>query len=266
LIHFYKRYTLSEENMTDTSDSNTQGQTRGIGALKNHLLAHKVDVGLWLTRLATIFFSIAYIIPIIGNPTQSFYKALMANAATSALRLHQRQSLTPYTGFQAFVQQILTEDSAHYLIYSLIFLYGSPITVVLLPVFLFAVLHGASYSLTLLDCLGQNSWWGARMLISFVELQSRNMLRMIAFNEIFLMPMLVLFIFSGAVSLITPLVYMRFLSLRYGSRRNPYCRTMFHELRLALEHLATRPSCPGLVTGLIYKAIQLTTRIGGQQQ
>jgi len=251
--------------MTETSDTTTQGQTRGIGALKNHLIAHKVDVGLWCTRLATMFFSIAYILPLIGNPTQSFYKALMANAATSALRLHQRQSSVPYTSFQEFVQQILQEDSAHYLIYSLIFLYSAPITIVLVPVFLFATLHGASYSLTLLDTLGQNSWWGARMLISFVELQSRNMLRMIAFNEIFLMPMLVLFIFSGQASLITPLVYMRFLSLRYSSRRNPYCRTMFHELRLALEHVASMQQCPAILRSLVYKAIQLVTRIGGQQ-
>jgi hypothetical protein len=37
----------------------------------------------------------------------------------------------------------------------LIFLYAAPITFVLLPVVLFAVLHSASYSLTLLDTLGK---------------------------------------------------------------------------------------------------------------
>eukprot|EP00088_Acartia_fossae_P049929 TRINITY_DN5547_c0_g1_i14.p1 TRINITY_DN5547_c0_g1~~TRINITY_DN5547_c0_g1_i14.p1 ORF type:complete len:250 (-),score=15.19 TRINITY_DN5547_c0_g1_i14:124-873(-) len=246
--------------MADT-DNTSQTQSRGIGALKNHLISHKLDVGLWVTRLATILFSFAYILPVIGNPTQSFYKALMANAATSALRLHQRQTNVPYTTLSAFIQQILTEDSAHYLMYSLIFLYSAPITIVLVPVFLFALLHAASYSLTLLDTLGQNSWWGARLLISFVELQSRNMLRMIAFNEIFLMPMLILFIFSGQASLVTPLVYVRFLSLRYESRRNPYCRTMFHELRLAMEHLASKPGCPSLVRSLIYKMIGIVSRM-----
>jgi hypothetical protein len=45
--------------------------------------------------------------------------------------------------------------SAHYLFFSLIFLYAAPITFVLLPVVLFAVLHSASYSLTLLDTLGK---------------------------------------------------------------------------------------------------------------
>jgi hypothetical protein len=99
------------------------------------------------------------------------------------------------------------------------------LSVVLLPIFLFAVLHSASYSLTLLDVststtvlrnssclghfgysfndllifvlqtLGQNSWWGARLMISLVEFQSRNILRLVAFTEIFLMPFTIVLIF-----------------------------------------------------------------------
>ena len=45
--------------------------------------------------------------------------------------------------------------SAHYLFYSLIFLWTGPMTLALLPVILFALLHSASYSLRLLDTLGQ---------------------------------------------------------------------------------------------------------------
>ena len=47
--------------------------------------------------------------------------------------------------------------SAHYLFFSLVFLYAAPITFVLVPVALFAILHSASYSLTLLDTLGRSS-------------------------------------------------------------------------------------------------------------
>ena len=50
----------------------------------------QIDVLLWLTRVATIIFSVGYILPVFGNPYNSYYKALMASAATSALRLHQR--------------------------------------------------------------------------------------------------------------------------------------------------------------------------------
>lgn len=43
--------------------------------------------------------------------------------------------------------------------------------------------------------LGQNSWWGARLLISLVEFQQRNILRAIAFAEVFLMPYAVFAVF-----------------------------------------------------------------------
>ena len=96
-----------------------------------------------------------------------------------------------------YVGLFLAEDAAHYLIFSMLFLYAAPITLVLTPVFLFALLHFASYTLTLLDTLGQNSWWGARMLISLVEFQSRNILRLVAFHEVFLLPFTVMMIFAG---------------------------------------------------------------------
>lgn len=73
----------------------------------------------------------------------------MANAATSAFRLHQR--LPPVKFTREFLSLLLMEDSCHYLFFSLIFLYVSPMILILIPVVLFAVLHSASYSLTLLD-------------------------------------------------------------------------------------------------------------------
>lgn len=39
----------------------------------------------------------------------------------------------------------------------------------------------------------------------------------------------------------TPFIYYHFLTLRYTSRRNPYTRNMFHELRLATETVANQP-------------------------
>ena len=90
----------------------------------------------------------------------------------------------------------------------------------LLPVLLFAVLHAASYTLNMLDALGApTSVWPVRMLISLVEMQSRNILRMVAFTEIFLLPITVLNVFRGVTWLVGPLVYYRFLGLRYSSRQ-----------------------------------------------
>uniref|UniRef100_A0A1B6L3Z2 Transmembrane protein 33 n=1 Tax=Graphocephala atropunctata TaxID=36148 RepID=A0A1B6L3Z2_9HEMI len=113
------------------SSDQTQEPLRGFEALKQHTLAHKVDVALWTTRLLTVFFTLAYFIPVFGNPYNAYYKVLMANAATSALRLHQR---LPGVSFnREFLSRLLTEDSCHYLFYSLIFLYVAPVTFALLP-------------------------------------------------------------------------------------------------------------------------------------
>jgi len=227
--------------------------------LKHHVLTHKIDVAMWATRLATIIFTLGYILPIMGNPYNSYYKALMANAATSALRLHQRLPQVQFT--RQFLTMFLMEDSAHYLLFSLIFLFTAPITLVLVPVVLFSLLHFASYSLTLLDTIGQNSWWGARFLISLVEFQSRNILRLVAFQEIFLLPFSVILIFTGQTSFITPFLYYRFLGMRYTSRRNPYCRTICHELKLSMEVLAYSPNCPSWAKNIIYKALTFASSL-----
>lgn len=79
----------------------------------------------------------------------AFYKVLISNAATSALRLHQRLPGIQFT--REFLSLLLLEDSCHYLFFSLIFLYVQPVILVLFPVVLFAVLHSASYSLKMLD-------------------------------------------------------------------------------------------------------------------
>lgn len=196
---------------SESNDSSPQVE-KGWPALKQHIVDNKIKFGLWVTRLFTIIFTVGYIIPIFGyfyllilelewclallvqvfkscsflsrNPYSIYYKVLMNNAATSALRLHQRVPRVQLT--RQFLETLLLEDSCHYLFYSLIFLYAAPVTcilfiyvvssiihslfhilnvsyfnkieswtdlyiVVLTPVFLFALMHLASYSLTLLD-------------------------------------------------------------------------------------------------------------------
>lgn len=239
-------------------NSNTS-PPRGFEVVKQHIIDHKVDVGQWATRLFTIMFTFFYFIPIIGNPYTAYYKALVANAATSALRLHQR--LPDVTFTREFLSTILTEDSCHYLFYSLIFLYVSPVTFALLPVFLFSLIHFSSYSLTILDLWGHNSCWPARLMISLVEFQSRNILRLIAFFEIILMPYTVFLIFMGRAGLLTPFVYYHFLTQRYNSRRNPYTRNMFHELRLLVESIASKPGTPQFISQILNSLVAFTCRL-----
>lgn len=250
--------------MSDNNSTDNDNQPRGIEAVKNHMMENKIETALWISRVLSIVFAIGYLIPLFGTSQSAFYKVLISNAATSALRLHQRLPTIQFT--KEFLALLLIEDSCHYLFFSLIFLYVQPFIVVLFPVVLFAVLHSASYSLKMLDLLGQNSWWGARLLISLVEFQQRNILRLIAFSEIFLMPIAIISTFTGRAGLMTPFIYYHFLTLRYTSRRNPHTRNMFHELRLATENIANNPKAPPIIGKILHGAVRLVSRLAPQMQ
>jgi len=244
---------MSDSNSTDNE------QPRGIEAVKKSILENKIETALWLSRVLSIVFAVGYLLPIFGSSQSAFYKVLISNAATSALRLHQRLPSIQFT--REFLSLLLLEDSCHYLFFSLIYLYVQPVILVLFPVVLFAVLHSASYSLKMLDLLGQNSWWGARLLISLVEFQQRNILRLIAFSEIILMPVAIISAFTGRAGLMTPFIYYHFLTLRYSSRRNPHTRNMFHELKLATESIANNPKAPPIIGNILHTAIRLVSRL-----
>jgi len=224
---------------------------RGAQAIAGHLLQHKVNAAMWFTRIITIFYGLQFFFPILNPASVSYSKLLLSNAATSALRLNQR--LTSITFSRAFVMQVMSEDSFHYLLYSLTFLPCDTITLVTAPVMLFAVLHFASFTLTLCDVSGgRNSALAPRFLISLVEYHQRNILRIAALVEVILLPITVLNLFMGRVSLVTPFMVYQFVSLRYASRRNPYTRTMCHEMRVAAESAAARPQVPQAVRNAVH--------------
>ncbi|XP_023941772.1 Krueppel homolog 2 [Bicyclus anynana] len=233
------------------------GPPKGMPALKAHVIANKIDVALWGIRLLTVLCTIGYVLPIFNNASAAFYKALLANAATSALRLHQRIPAREIAVSREFASRLFLEDSAHYLFYSLVFMNVTPHILILIPIFLFALLHAASYSLTILDTLGQNSMWVARLLISLVEFQSRNILRAAALAEIVLFPVVALLAVAGGCGYLTPFVYYYFVMWRYASRRNPYTRNTFRELRVLAESAAARPALPAPLRSALLAGVRL---------
>lgn len=70
-----------------------------------------------------------------------------------------------------------------------------------------------------------------------------------------------IWIFSGRASLMTVFIYYRFLTLRYASRRNPYTRETFTQLRLVTENYTQKPSCPGTVRNIAIKVIEFISRL-----
>lgn len=248
--------------MADTASSGStprEVSDKGWLVLKQFIIDNKIKAGLWFTRLLTMIFTISYVIPIFGNVYNIYYKALISHAATSALRLHQRLPNVQFS--REFLGMLLLEDSCHYLFYSIIFLYVPPVTIVLVPIFLFAMLHFFSFSLALLDCLGHNSWWGMRLLISLVEFQSYKILRFCALSEIIILPFTVLFVFTGRVGLLTPIIYYQFLKMRLASQRNSFTRNMFHEIRNFLSAVSKKPAMPDILRKMIEGFLSLTQQM-----
>lgn len=228
-------------------------------ALRRYLLDNKIDSALWLTRVFTIITSILYLLPFF-SPLFSYncYKrVLISSAATSALRLHQR--LPRFQISREYFALLFAEDSCHYLLYSIMFINSHPVTIILIPVALFALLHTVSFTKKLLDILGTGGMLNmslvrsAKNAIEKVQTHQQALLRFIACTEIMLMPAVVLMMLSGQVGIVVPFVYYRFLGLRYASRRNPYTRLLFTELRRSAEQLAGHPRCPAFLRSSVFK-------------
>jgi len=242
--------------------SGSHGPHGGGGSLLQSALAHyslhKTDALLMITRVSTILFSLMYLLPFGGS--YAFYKkALIANAATSALRLHQR--LPPFQPTAQYLSQVMLEDSCHYLLYSIIFLGTYPVTLVLLPLALFATLHVAVETLKLLNQAGLRGSQLGVILSIFTERYQHTILFTVALSEVILMPIIILAIFTGVCSIITPFIYSRFLSWRYASRRNPYTRQTFRQLRLVVEQVANLPATPAFVRTALHSAVDITCRL-----
>jgi len=213
----------------------------------------------------TIFYTFSYFIPVFGgSPQSSYLRALLGNAATSALRLHQR--MPEFRLSREYLGQLFLEDSAHYLYFSLLFVTTStPMNFALIPVFLYAVLHAQSYTKQLINLVGPTALPLVRRLLAKIEAQQVQILRFIASSEIFLMPAIILSLLVGQMFILMPFLYYRFLSLRYSSRRNPYCRQVFSELRVGTEMLCNKPQCPQLVRSLCFKSIAFICRLAPVQ-
>ena len=219
------------------------------------LLERKTEAVLLLSRLATIFFTLMYIIPFFRSESNVYYtKALLSALVTSILRLRQR--LPNFELSRQFLFNLFREDSAHYLMYAFLFLSSTPMTIILIPLATYAVLHSSSFLSQVLV-----SFPAIQQLCTRVTDNQITLLRFVALNEIVLMPILILSIFVARSNFLLIFMYYRFLTLRYTSNRNPYTRNIFYELRQSAEHLCARPTCPTLVARLCHNAIGFINRL-----
>ncbi|XP_068702730.1 transmembrane protein 33-like [Montipora foliosa] len=244
---------------SDNGSTPSSPSSPNWSALRGYLLDNKIDSALWLTRVFTIISAILYLLPLFSPlfNYNCYKRALISSAATSALRLHQR--LPRFQFSREYFKMLFAEDSCHYLLYSVMFINSIGVTIILIPVALFALLHTVSFTKKLLDILGSGGMLNmsivrsAKSAIDKAQTHQQGLLRFIACTEIMLMPAVVLMMLSAQVGIFIPFVYYRFLGLRYASRRNPYTRLLFAELRRSVEHLVGHPRCPAMIRTLVFR-------------
>ncbi|VDN50992.1 unnamed protein product, partial [Dracunculus medinensis] len=228
---------------------------------KDFIKSRSTESILCLLRVVTVVCAIYYILPIGSRSAQTaaYSKVFIAAAATNALRAHQRVGAIQFS--REFLGRILVEDSCHYLLYSLFFLTVSPVTMALVPVFLYALLNACSFIVQLFNAIGNGSNAAIRKIAELTNANTQNMLNVIACSEILVMPILVVMIFAGKASIFHPFVYYRFLTLRYLSRRNASTRMAFYHLRVFLEKTVSSPSCPQIIRLIVHNLIAFTCRL-----
>ncbi|CAH8528157.1 unnamed protein product [Heterobilharzia americana] len=229
------------------------GGVRQPQTILGRLKSDYVNTALYLARLGTIFCCIMFFFaPFFSRLHPSdlevwYRRALLASAATSALRLHQRMKSLNTRFSREVLEVLIAEDSSHYLLYSIMFAILPPVTVSLVPVFLFALLHVASFTNILLNVsVSKNNGTTSdgpdisvrppsstyfhqtlQKLVDKVKANDQNILRVIALNEIMLMVVCIFMALSGPRIFVLPFIYYPFLKMRYNSRRNPYTRLPF---------------------------------------
>jgi len=244
----------------------TQGDQNAVRpGVMEYLMDKKSLSILLVSRLATIICGLCAALPIFSGSTHPaiwYYRAHMANIGTSALRLVQAiQTENQPLGFnRATLSSLLSKDSCHYLIFSVMFMSASPVTISIIPILLFALLHVCSFLTKLAETCNINVGLLKRLMDKVTSNQV-FLLQVIAINEVMLMPVIIITVFTGMGNIFLPFVYYRFIFLRYSSARNPYSRMVFMHLRISVEQLAASPKCPGIVGSLLLKSRDIVIRL-----
>ena len=223
------------------ASSSDEGPTnRGMDAVVQHISSHRVDFILAVTRALTVLCTISYLIGFPGPSSNRFKQALLLNAATSSLRLHQRMRPPPLNQLNvSYFMNLVREDSFHYLIFPLMFFSGHPIALALLPCSLYAIFNLAVYAISMLEILGDQDHL-KRTISELVTKYQQSLLHTVALSEIALMPIVAIGVFNRFVGILVPILYYRFLMLRYNSTRNAHLKLLVSQIKTVASAQASR--------------------------
>ncbi|KAJ3073861.1 hypothetical protein HDU98_000458 [Podochytrium sp. JEL0797] len=218
------------------------------------------------TVLQTILF-------VIFSGAKSYNKALYAILLSYGIILYKAHGAPKMNNIQMYLQRIMVDENTQYLLLALIWWTSRPVWVVLLPYATFSIFHAANYMRTELlptvipassPLYSISSSTVIPLLAHFSQTYQAKCLRAVSYLEVFfILPYLVVFVFVGKVSFMTPFVFVQFLRFRF--QFSPMTREAFTELKRRTD---------GIFLGGAYQqyylqAVDFIVRYGnvaGQQQ
>lgn len=246
--------------MNVNSDGNQQRNNEGLQAVVDHMFNSKIDATVWLTRVGTvIFFIFCPFAMIIGNPWGCYKRSLLCNAAACSLCLHQNLQNVHLS--EDFFNLLLMDDCFHYLLFSLTFLFSHHSILVLISLVLYNLWSCSQYSLEILNKLGEGTSSIGRFFRNINEHYENDILTLVAWAEVLIMPLSIVMLLTGYGSLWEPFMYYQFLSLRYASRTGTYTREVFHELKVIVETYADNPSLPDIIRQFLRNMISFISQL-----
>jgi len=238
--------TASNQNNDASNEQPQPPQSSMFIKLSQLFKSNMLDAAAWCIRIYIVLLSIFYILlgGAIPSVDANYKKVLIANALVACIRLHQRMNGN-FALSRAHMEMVLREDSAHYLVFSIIFLMQPvKITMALMPIAIMATVHAVKYAFKVLDTINVST---GRNLLNYVAAKQQILFRLVALTEIFLMPTLIIMAIMGRGQILSPFLYYRYIKLRYSSQRNAYCRQVFYELRMTADQYRTSPNTPGIL-------------------
>ncbi|KAJ3403081.1 hypothetical protein HDU80_004488 [Chytriomyces hyalinus] len=184
------------------------------------------------TVIQTLIFSIF-------SGSRNYTKAIWAILLSYGIILFKAHGVPQLATITPYVQRIMVDENTQYLILGLIWWSSKPVWVVLLPYATFSVFHAANYIRTELlptvipptsPLYAISSTRAIPALAYFSQHYQALCLRAVSYLEVFfILPYLVVFVFFGRVSFMTPIVFVQFLRFRF--QFSPMTREAFAELK-----------------------------------
>jgi len=253
----------SEPTTTQTETEQPASTSSDMQAMKNVLARDLKSSLMFFVRSFAAVNGLLFAVTTFFHPVMAqaaFQRLIFAFGLASVIRLSQRLGPVQFT--KQYCINVVLEDSAHYMLFACNFYSHRPTTIIAFIPTLYCALQGSAFMNNLLQECRNPTWSSLKVQLGKLKANQQQMLRVVASAEIFVMPLVLIQLFTGQCgSILTPLVYYQFLMLRYMSRRNPYVRNAFSELRLTINTLVYKPACPAFVRNIVVKGMSLIERL-----